>query len=89
MREIEGRRLISSSDLLHGQGHRTIDHAMDQETVLARVDVGKATALDHEVKRRRRDDPQRLVQGREVPAQLVQSPGGLSLTLCSKRERSP
>ena len=33
--------------------------------------------------------PTRLVEGREVPAELVQPPGGFSLTLCSKRERSP
>ena len=48
-------------DLLHSQDHRTIDHPVDQETVLTRIDIGKATAMDHVVKRGRRDDPQRFV----------------------------
>jgi hypothetical protein len=43
---------------------------MDQETVLRGVDVGAATALDHEVKRGGCDDPQRLVERRETPAAL-------------------
>jgi hypothetical protein len=42
--------------------------------VLAWIDVGKATTLDHKVKCGRCDDPQRFVEGREVPAELVQPP---------------
>ena len=34
------------------------------------VDVGAAAALHHEVQGGRRDDPQRLVEGREAPAAL-------------------
>ena len=35
------------------------------------VDLGNAAAADLEVERRRRDDPQRFVQGREVCPPLI------------------
>ena len=71
LEEEDARGRGQALDLLHGQDHRTIDQAVDQETVLRGVDVGHAAAVDLVVERRRRDDPQRLVQGREAPAALV------------------
>ena len=47
--------------------------------MLAGVDLGNAAAADLVVERRRRDDPQRFVQGREVPAPLVRHVRGTLL----------
>ena len=71
LEEEDARRRGQAPDLLHGQDHRTIDQAVDQETVLARVDVGNTAAVDLVVERRRRDDPQRFVQGRDGAADFV------------------
>ena len=79
LEEEDARRRGQAPDLLHGQDHRTIDHAVDQETVLARVDVGNTAAVDLVVERRWRDDPQRFVQGREAAAaSRPSSTGGTS-----------
>ena len=64
-------RWLAGADLLHGQEYRAIDHAVDQETMLAGVDVRGATTLDYVVERRQRDDPECLIQRREVPSKRV------------------
>ena len=71
LEEEDARRRGQAPDLLHGQDHRTIDQAVDQETVLRGVDVGDAAAVDLVVERRWRDDPQRFVQRRGGAADLV------------------
>src|ERR1700730_16777130 len=44
--------------LLHRENQRTLDHSMDHETMLARVDVrGLPTVLIHEMERGGRNDP--------------------------------
>jgi hypothetical protein len=60
--EEDARRRRQALDLVYGQDHRMIDHAMDQETVRARVDAENAAAVDLSVECGRRDDTQRLVQ---------------------------
>jgi hypothetical protein len=62
LQEENTRRRGQAPEVLHAQGHRTIDHAVNQQAVLRRVDVGNAAAVDLEVQCGRRDDPQRLVQ---------------------------
>src|SRR5262245_65567475 len=44
---------------------------MEQEAVLAGIDVGYAPPTDLVVKRRRRDDPQRFGERREISAPLI------------------
>ena len=57
LEEEDARGGRQAFQLLHGQDHRAIDQAGDEETVLRGVDVGAAAALHHVVERRRRDDP--------------------------------
>jgi len=53
---------------------------MDQEAMRAGGDVWHAAAVDLEVERRGRDDPQRLVQGREGGAPLIRYRRGMRLS---------
>ena len=48
---------------VHGKNQRTIDHAVDQQMMLLRVDVGRLeTVRNREVKRGRRDHSHRILK---------------------------
>jgi hypothetical protein len=49
LQEENARGRGKAPQVLHAQAHRTIDHAVDQQAMLPRVDVGNAGAVDLEV----------------------------------------
>ena len=69
--EEDARGRGQAPDLVDREDQRTIDHPVDQEPVLVGIDFGNAAAADLEVERRRRDGPQRFVQGREIRSPFI------------------
>ena len=71
LQEKDARRRGQSPELVDREHQGTIDHPVDQQAVLARIDVGNAATTDFVVECRRRDDSHRFFQGREISAPLV------------------
>ena len=65
--EVNARHGRQPLQLVHREDQRPIDHAVDHQFVLARIDVRheRAAMRRHVVERRRRDDADRVLQRRE------------------------
>src|ERR1700730_12412893 len=66
--EMKSRHGRQAFQFVHGEYQWTVDHAVDQQTVLPRIDVGRfKTVGNDKVKRSRRDHSYLVLKGRSKP----------------------
>ena len=86
--EMDARDLREAQDVLHGKKQRTLDEAMDHQSVLRRIDIGPSSMMALEEQPVRRDDAVQILQRRKAdgrfrarsqPGNVAADDGGLGI----------